>query len=145
MAVASQIAEKIYAAHEAGQSYDQLLSEFGKLIGKPVTPFEVCSAFGSVNPQAFAHDLLLHSAEIPDDLSDSEMLDLIQHLLQPKRGELRSSFWLACLKQNTGDPRISDLIFWPGEYFGDGDNKRELSAEEILHTARAHGRHSSGT
>ena len=25
----------------------------------------------------------------------------------------------------------SDLIFWPGEYFGDGDDSRELTAEEV--------------
>ena len=33
------------------------------------------------------------------------------------------------------DPRISDLIHWPGEYFGDGDNSRELSPQDILDIA----------
>jgi hypothetical protein len=145
MALTTQVAERIYAAHEAGRPYDNSLATLGKLVGKPVLPHEVHMAFGSVNPQSFAHDLLLHSVQIPSDLSDSEMLELVQHLLRPSRDELRSSFWLACLKTNTGNPRVSDLIYWPGEYFGDGDNTRTLGAYEILQTAKAHGSHGSGT
>jgi hypothetical protein len=33
------------------------------------------------------------------------------------------------------DPRIFDLIFHPGEYFGDGDNKRELAPEQVIEVA----------
>jgi hypothetical protein len=145
MALATQVVERIYAAHEAGHTYDESLAMLGKLVGKSVMPHQVHMAFGSVSPQSFAHDLLLHSAQIPSDLSDSEMLELLQHVLRPSRGELRTSFWLACIKENTGDPRVSDLIYWPGEYFGDGDNRRTLSAHEILQTAKAHGSRGNGT
>jgi hypothetical protein len=43
------------------------------------------------------------------------------------------NFWVLAL--NIPDPRVSDLIFWPGEYFGDGDNRRELSAEQVVDIA----------
>jgi hypothetical protein len=52
-----------------------------------------------------------------------------------KVDELQSHYWLACLKANTGDDGISDLIFWPGAYFGDGDDTRIMSSSEILATA----------
>ena len=145
LAQASQLVEQIYALHEAGRSYDQCLSGLSELVGKVVTPYQVCAAFGSVSPKSFAHDLLVDWTASPADLDRSEMLELLQRVLQPKRGELRSSYWLACLKQNTGDPRLSDLIYWPGEYFHDGDNSRELSAEEILRIALANGYSNGGT
>ena len=137
LALTTPLVEHIYALHEAGGSYDPLLSQLSQLVGTPVTQYEVCSGFGSVSPESFAYDLLVRSIVIPGNLSHPEMLELVQYLLQPEQEELRTGFWLACLTLNTGDPRFSDLIYWPGEYFKDGDNSRELSAEEILRTAQA--------
>ena len=133
------LVEQIYALHEDGRSYDHLCTELSDLVGSGVTVFDVCSAFGSVDPQSFAHDLLVRAIAIPNDLVHSEMLELVELLLEPKRGELRTAYWLACLTQNTGDPRFSNLIYWPGEYFHDGDNSRELSAEEIIRIAQTSG------
>jgi hypothetical protein len=48
--------------------------------------------------------------------------------------EHKKYFWLRLLEVNLGDPRISDLIFWPGEYFGDGDIMREMTSKDILDT-----------
>jgi hypothetical protein len=36
-----------------------------------------------------------------------------------------------------GRGRLSDLIYWPGEYFGD-DNQRELTPEQILDIAQGY-------
>ncbi len=64
------------------------------------------------------------------------MLEMIDGLCGiTKVDELQSHYWLACLKANTGDDGISDLIFWPGAYFGDGDDTRIMSSSEILATA----------
>jgi hypothetical protein len=139
IAQTTRLTEHIYALHESGRPYDPLLAELTALVGSVVTPFDVDSAFGSVSPRSFAHDLHVRSLAIPDDLDRSEMLDLLNRVLNPKRGELRVPYWLACLARSTGDKKISDLIYWPGEYFQDGDNNRELSAEEILETALANG------
>ena len=137
---ATLLTEKIYACHEAGQSYDHHLKSLAQLVGFEVTTYQVCSHFGSVEPRSFAHDLLVSSIVIPDDLSRQEMLELLQLILAPKRNELRTSFWLSCLRINTGNARISDIIFWPGVYFKDGNNSRELGAEEILKVAMEDGR-----
>ncbi len=40
------------------------------------------------------------------------------------------------------NPRISDLIYWPGEYFG--DNSREFTPEEIIDIALSRVKGSSG-
>lgn len=136
----SRLVERVYALHETAHSYENELVELGALAGSAVTPFQIDCAFGSASPRSFAHDLLVRSVVIPSDISRAEMLEMLQHLLQPKRGELRHGYWLACLARSTGDQRISDLIYWPGEYFKDGDNSRDMSAEAILRVAEASGR-----
>jgi hypothetical protein len=69
------------------------------------------------------------------------MLELTEGLLAGCGGEFLASCWLACLKVNTGDARISDLFYWPGSYFGSGDNRRASSASDILAIALRAGRH----
>jgi hypothetical protein len=140
LARTTRLVEQIYGLHETGQPYQHLRAELGQLVGHDVTALDVHSAFGSVTPQEFAHSILARSVTIPSDLSHSEMLELFQCLVDPSEGELRTSFWLACLRENTGNSRISDLIYWPGEYFGDGDDSRELTPQEALRIAIADGR-----
>ena len=59
------------------------------------------------------------------------MLEMVQLVCQAEGTEFQVEYWVECLRVNTGDERISDLIFWPDEYFGKSTSK-ELSAEEIL-------------
>ena len=66
--------------------------------------------------------------------TNEEALVMITRLTSADGEEWELSFWLDLLEKHL-DPRISDLIHWPGEYFGDGDNTRELSPQEILGTA----------
>ena len=145
LAPAMELAERIYATHEAGRPYDDLLSRLSKVVGKALTHFDVCSAFGSVSSETFARGLLVTSESVPTDLSEAEMLELIQRLLTGRHKEFQSSFWIKCLEKNTGNARLSDIIYWPGEYFGDGNNRRVMSAEDVLRTARADRTHTNGT
>jgi hypothetical protein len=33
------------------------------------------------------------------------------------------------IRKTLGDAQVLDLVFWPGEYFGDGNNQRKLTPE----------------
>lgn len=46
---------------------------------------------------------------------------------------------MSLLEANLPCRNVSDLIFWPGHYFGDGDNSRDLTPKEILDIALAAG------
>ncbi len=35
------------------------------------------------------------------------------------------------IRKTFGDAQVSDSVFWPGEYFGDGNNQREATPELI--------------
>jgi hypothetical protein len=69
------------------------------------------------------------------DITRDELLELIRRVSMSAGKDSEINFWVGLLEANLPDPRISDLIFWPGEYFGDGDETRELSPEQILDIA----------
>jgi hypothetical protein len=69
------------------------------------------------------------------DVTREGLLELIQRVAAGEGEEHEISYWLRLLEANVPDPRLSDLFFWPGEYFGDGDNSRAWSPEQILDIA----------
>jgi hypothetical protein len=138
------MAHELYALHESGRDYSKALPKFSEIVGQPVSVADVHGAFGSVNAESFAEDLLADRSAIPKDLSETEMLELVKRICSAEGTESQISYWLNCLEVNTGDERLSDLIFWPGEYFGDRNNSREPTPQEILRTAMANGRPAAG-
>ncbi|MDM0036782.1 hypothetical protein QTI33_31925 [Variovorax sp. J22P271] len=138
LAAAVELAEELYFLQETGRPVAEVLGRLGDLLGKPFEATErlFIGAFGAVSPETFARQLLVETQQTPRDLSRVEMLELVDRIFHPSAGEeFLTEYWVECLRLNTGDDRISDLIFWPGEYFGDGDNGRQMTPDEILDTA----------
>lgn len=133
------LARDIYAHHEVGADYSKSLHRLGQIAGHPIHRFAVHSAFGSVKPESFAKRLLIAWDQLPLDLDRDEMLEMIENICGAKGEEFQIEYWIACLRANTGDEKLSDLIFWPGNYFGDGNQKRNMSPSEILAIALAAG------
>ena len=137
---ALELAKNVYRTLEAGKDYRSHLAQLSSLTGRTITPFEVVSAVGSVSPETFVRGFLLDSSPIPTDLSDDELLELIERVVAANGSEFQIGYWVNCLRINTGDLRISDLIYWPGQYFEDGDNSRKMSTHEILDIALSNGK-----
>lgn len=146
LSVVGEFVGYIYTLHVSARPYAAELEKLSALVGRKVTAFDLDSAFGSVDSLTFAHDLLAWSVVIPDDITRAEILEMMQRMFSSKSGdETRHAFWLACLAKGTGDAKISDLIFWPGDYFGDGDNQATFTDEEILDIAEATARSGRAT
>jgi hypothetical protein len=111
------------------------LQRLSALSGRSISKLSVLSAFGSVSPGTFAKRQLVAWDQLPTDITEGEMLEMIERICTVKCDELQTEYWLECLRANTGDANISDLIFWPGEYFRDGNNSRRLLPSEVLATA----------
>jgi hypothetical protein len=135
-----RMADRLYRMHENGVGSSQALAELSAFVGKPLTKRDLCGAFGTTDSETWAKDLVLDSPQIPTDLSYQEMLELIERVCRADGDEFQVCYWVECLKVNTGDEKISGLIYWPGEYFGDGNDSRELSPKAILDTALSHGK-----
>lgn len=142
LSTALALGREIYALYEAGADYDAPLRQLGVLVGRPIHGFAVRDGFGSVGPDIFARRQLVAWDQPPSDVTEEEMLEMVDGVCGvTSADELQRDYWLACLQVCTGDRKIRDLIFFPGDYFGDGDDARLMSSSEILETAlRAGGR-----
>jgi hypothetical protein len=129
------LAEEVFRLHEAGQGYAKELKAISCLATRIVGAYDIDVAFGCESPEDFARRLLIDWFALPNDLSEPEMLELLEAICTARGNQVCISYWVKCLEVNTGDNRLSDLIFWPGEYFGDGFDGRELSPSEILEIA----------
>ncbi len=129
-----RIAAELYALHEAGRPTHHGVQRLAALVGGEhgTLRYRFIYAFGSVSPETFARQLLVNVDDAPRDLSREELLELIERISNPRHDEeFLTEVWLICLRLNTSKT-ISDLIFWPGDYFGDGDQRTELTHEQIL-------------
>lgn len=131
---AEVLARKIYQLHEAGAKYSTELQRLGRLAGRIISLGHVLGAFGSIDPETFARKCLIDWDALPADATEAEMLEMLQLICEAKGSEFQGEYWVQCLRLNTGDDRISDLIYWPDDYFG-RPIETDLSAAEILEFA----------
>ena len=131
---AERLARQIYGLHEAGSDYSVELQQLGRAAGRVISCQQVLGAFGSISPETFAQKALVNWNALPADATEAEMLEMLELICQARGSEFQVEYWVQCLRANTGDDRLSELIFWPDEYFGQR-MERELSAKEILDVA----------
>jgi len=133
------LAHQIYQLHEAGFSYAEQLKQVSRLAGRIVDVPMLKYAFGVGDPEYFARRLLIDWRTVPNDLTRPEMLELLDALCSAKGTQDRSEYWLKCLEASTGEPQLTNLIYWPDLYRNGEYADHELSNEEILEIALRHG------
>jgi hypothetical protein len=137
---ARKLVRRIYRSIDRGQDCSEPLARLSKVVRKRLSPMELEEAAELIEPQVYAFELLADRLEVPADLSESEMLELLERILADAGDAVQLGYWTRCLEVNTGDKRISTLIQSPELYFGDPSRSQRLAAREILDTALAAGR-----
>jgi hypothetical protein len=131
------------AAHIDGarpSQWEDDLAAFNREAGTHLVFADFQGIYGGTDHEIWVRTLLAEPAQKRvADISHEELLELIRRVATTDGKEHEVSFWMGLLEAKLPDSRISDLIFWPGEYFGDDDNTRQLSAEQILELALAAG------
>lgn len=69
------------------------------------------------------------------DVTKLELIELARRVMEQDGTDHAVEFWLSMLEINIPNERISDLIFWPDEYFGDADYSQSLSPEQVIEIA----------
>jgi hypothetical protein len=136
VAAAVKLSEESYARHEAGAEYGEILARLAEVTGQSVSKMDADAAFGSVDPETWARDLLLTDHRCPSDLTDAELLELLQAICTCDGEEWQMGWWLRCVEANTNCSDISGLVFYPKETLGPADGREDLTPEEILVEAR---------
>lgn len=129
------LTEELFRQHEAGRDTTSVLRSIARLTTRIVSRSDFLWAFGAGSDRDFARRLLVDWHAIPGDLTTTEMLEAMKVVCAQGDDVVRTDYLLKCLEINTGDARISDLIFWPDEYFGASAPTEELSPLAMLEIA----------
>ncbi len=128
-----------------GQWEDQL-AEFNREAGTTFAFKDFQGIYGGQEHETWVRNVLSapFQKRLPD-ITRPELVELVRRVNLAEGQEHEIYFWLKMLEQNLPDPRVSDLIFWPGEYFGDGDNSRKFTPEQLVDIAlsKKEGSHAS--
>lgn len=134
------LTEAVYQMHENKCEFAEELKQISRLVGRVVGRIDVIGAFGAIGPDEFAKRLAIDWDSIPMDLSETELLEVLDAVCEVRGSAVIVEYWVRCLALNTGDKNISDLIFWPENYLGGAYEERDLTPVEMLEVALDTGR-----
>lgn len=70
-----------------------------------------------------------------EDITKRELIELARRVMECDGAEHDIDFWLNMLAINIPNERVSDLIFWPDEYFNDMNYSQRLSPKQVIEIA----------
>lgn len=118
---------------------DDELAEFNAAAGMSLG-FDVFQGiYGGEEHDVWVRRILLTrlAPVVPDLTRDDLVAAFARILARNDRSEEDRDYLCATLQRSLDDPQIEELIDWPGEYFGDGDNSRSRTPEEMADAALA--------
>ncbi|TWT98298.1 hypothetical protein [Stieleria varia] len=107
-----------------------ILAEFNQLAGTSIPFSEFQGIYGAEEHIDYVRRVLTDRVtEALPGLERDTLATMFAKVLADPCDNAYLQYVFTTIKKTFGDNQISDLVFWPGEYFGDGDNQRELTPE----------------
>jgi hypothetical protein len=126
------IEEGVYAGLDVGP----LLDRWNRRARSTYSAHDFTTYYGAISKEDFVNDALLPAPALVEDLGYDELRSVLEAVIaaQPPDGEL--SYYLTWLEKNLPGSGISDLIYWPNEWFKDPDKLHiDLTLDQILRYA----------
>lgn len=118
--------------------WEDALEEFNRLSPSPLTFDDFQGIYGAEEHEDYVRRLLVtHQVPIVSNLAREDIVSVFERILNSQCPDHERSFLIEALKLNLGDSQISDLIYWPGIYFGDDNNARNQTPAEMADAALA--------
>ncbi len=126
----AQLASRLDGGDESVDS--PLLDEFNTLAGTEIPFAEFQGIYGAEEHIEYVRRILTAKATKADpELTRSGLIEMLAKVLADPCNNAYLEYVFTTVEKTFGDSEVSDLVFWPGSYFGDGDDQRELTAEEM--------------
>jgi hypothetical protein len=107
-----------------------LLDEFNQLAGTDIPFSEFQGIDGAEDRVDYVRRVLTGRApEASPGLDRHGLAAMFAKVLADPCDDVHLQYGFTTIEKTFGDAQVSDLVFWPGEYFGDGDNRRKLTPE----------------
>jgi hypothetical protein len=128
------LAEQLDGGARLGEA-DDWAAEFNRAAG---TSFEVATfqgIYGAMEHADWVRSVLVRPvAARTEPPTRPEMIEIVARVMSAEGRESDHAFWLQILETHL-HPRASDLIYWPGRFFGDGDDSRVMTPEQVVDAA----------
>lgn len=130
----TKLAEEIDCGHPE-QTLSQL-AEFNREAMTELGFIDFQGIYGGQGHETWVRKILAAPFERPvADVTRGELIELARRVMESDGAEQDIDFWLNMLAINIPSERISDLIFWPDEYFNDVSYSQRLSPEQVIEIA----------
>lgn len=124
------LASEIDGSHESLAV--ELVREFNLLAGTNISYTEFQGIYGGEEHERYVRRVLTAQLITTDSSIDrDELTEMFKRITENPLDDAYLEFVFSKIDKTLGDAQISDLVFWPGNYFGDGDNSRELTPEQM--------------
>lgn len=147
LAEMSALCDEIERELEAGDTAEALLRRWHSHAQRRCDPHEFRTYWKSVSKDTFVRDALNPEPSLDKDLAYTEALAVLEAVSTAAVSESEISCYLRWLEAQFPDSNMSDLIYWPDEWFDDSSLIRdangafrpesELSNDQILAYAMA--------
>jgi hypothetical protein len=115
-----------------------LLDRWNARAGTSSTQAEVQAYYGVVDIETFVGEMLLGVPALVPDLTYDELRAVLQSVSGNELSEAVASYYLNWLEVNLPGAGISDLLYWPNQWFNDDAMLQvELTPDQILAYAMA--------
>ena len=126
----ASIASEIDGCHES--IADELVQEFNSLAGTDIPYAEFQGIYGGERHENYVRRVLMRqrSKAVPT-LDREQLVEMFKRVLENPGDDAYPEFVFGTIEKTLGDDEVYDLVYFPGEYFGDGDDSRVLSSEQM--------------
>jgi hypothetical protein len=115
-----------------------LLARWNARAGREYRAAEFRSYYGSMEIEDFVGEMLMGTPAFVPDLTYTELRDALEGVLSAVLSEAEQGYCIGWLETNLPGANVSDLIYWPNEWFADEAMFHiELTADQILAYAMA--------
>ena len=125
MAEMMALCDSIETELEAGGTAELLLQRWHAHARRQFDPYEFRTYWKSVSKKTFVRDALNPAPSLTEDLRYSEARDVLEAIGDADLSESATTYYLAWLEAQLPGSNISDLIYWPDEWFGDASLFRD--------------------
>ena len=122
---------------------EPLLARWNARAGRSYTRAEFKTYYGAVDTETFVGEMLLGAPALVPDLTYAELSAVLRSELDHELSGAVGSYYLEWLDVNLPGANISDLLYWPNQWFNDEAMLQvELTPDQFLAYAMARaGRH----
>jgi hypothetical protein len=124
------LASEIDGCHESVAN--ELVQEFNSLAGTEVTYNEFQGIYGGEEHEDYVRRVLIRQlATAVPTLGRDQLTEMLTRVTENPSDEAYLEFVFSTIEKTFGVAQVSDLVFWPEQYFADGDESREMTPVQM--------------